>query len=126
MEPLINVLALWLSLTFSLPASADHPQVRYVMPERLAAIHSPHRKSKGIVKRSCTPDAFGGGIGKGAALRTADSTLRSSPVSPELRKTLTKANPPERVTPNVITTVPFRPGPTALARRRAPAPAPHS
>lgn len=40
MEPLINVIALWLSLTFSLPTSADHPQVRYVMPERLAAIYS--------------------------------------------------------------------------------------
>lgn len=38
MEPLINILTLWLSLILSLPAPADHPRVEYVMPQRLAAL----------------------------------------------------------------------------------------
>jgi hypothetical protein len=38
MEPLINILTLWLSLTLSLPAPGDHPQVRYATPHRLAAL----------------------------------------------------------------------------------------
>lgn len=40
MEALINVLVMWLSLSFGLPAAADHPQIRYVPPQRLLAIHS--------------------------------------------------------------------------------------
>jgi hypothetical protein len=40
MEPLLNVIALWLSLTLALPAVPGHPEVRHVPPPQLVEIHT--------------------------------------------------------------------------------------
>ncbi len=58
MDVLLTVITTWLSVNFGLPAAADHPQVQFVDPTQLFAVHTSQLSADEIARMRSDGNTF--------------------------------------------------------------------